>query len=128
RNAASIGRKITPCLGPSKAIFLVAVILLLLTLQSVPSVALTGTLQDRKSTRLNSSHVSNSYAVFCLKKKKQTIISVRPFVHMFQRPTFPLSTLRCFPVLLYRLFTCCVRSGSPALLMSCDSIAGRSSA
>src|SRR5699024_12537101 len=27
-------------------------------------------LQDRKSTRLNSSHVSNSYAVFCLKKKK----------------------------------------------------------
>src|SRR5207249_9046130 len=27
--------------------------------------------QDRKSTRLNSSHVSISYAVFCLKKKKQ---------------------------------------------------------
>src|SRR5690348_18173643 len=25
--------------------------------------------QDRKSTRLNSSHPSNSYAVFCLKKK-----------------------------------------------------------
>src|SRR2546430_12016070 len=27
---------------------------------------------DRKSTRLNSSHSQNSYAVFCLKKKKQT--------------------------------------------------------
>src|SRR5699024_12743939 len=27
-------------------------------------------LRDRKSTRLNSSHVSTSYAVFCLKKKK----------------------------------------------------------
>src|SRR5207249_8242736 len=27
---------------------------------------------DRKSTRLNSSHVSISYAVFCLKKKKFT--------------------------------------------------------
>src|SRR6267142_6747712 len=27
-------------------------------------------LRDRKSTRLNSSHMSNSYAVFCLKKKK----------------------------------------------------------
>src|SRR6267154_5332460 len=27
--------------------------------------------QDRKSTRLNSSHPSISYAVFCLKKKKQ---------------------------------------------------------
>src|SRR3712207_8216464 len=25
--------------------------------------------QDRKSTRLNSSHANNSYAVFCLKKK-----------------------------------------------------------
>src|SRR6266852_7865077 len=28
--------------------------------------------QDRKSTRLNSSHGSISYAVFCLKKKKQS--------------------------------------------------------
>src|SRR3989442_10903095 len=28
-------------------------------------------LTDRKSTRLNSSHVRISYAVFCLKKKKQ---------------------------------------------------------
>src|SRR5699024_12807314 len=28
--------------------------------------------RDRKSTRLNSSHVSISYAVFCLKKKKNT--------------------------------------------------------
>src|SRR5699024_11462924 len=27
-------------------------------------------LEDRKSTRLNSSHVSISYAVFCLKKKR----------------------------------------------------------
>src|SRR2546430_8868715 len=27
--------------------------------------------QDRKSTRLNSSHSQISYAVFCLKKKKQ---------------------------------------------------------
>src|SRR5699024_11613797 len=28
---------------------------------------------DRKSTRLNSSHVSISYAVFCLKKKKKNL-------------------------------------------------------
>src|SRR5207302_8235449 len=28
--------------------------------------------RDRKSTRLNSSHVKNSYAVFCLKKKTDT--------------------------------------------------------
>src|SRR5699024_12857595 len=30
------------------------------------------TRRDRKSTRLNSSHVSISYAVFCLKKKTKT--------------------------------------------------------
>src|SRR3712207_8641032 len=29
--------------------------------------------QDRKSTRLNSSHANISYAVFCLKKKKKQI-------------------------------------------------------
>src|SRR5689334_24582583 len=34
-------------------------------IQSFPNV-------DRKSTRLNSSHSSISYAVFCLKKKKKT--------------------------------------------------------
>src|SRR5699024_12130560 len=31
--------------------------------------------EDRKSTRLNSSHVSISYAVFCLKKKKSTKVN-----------------------------------------------------
>src|SRR5689334_23923058 len=31
---------------------------------------------DRKSTRLNSSHSSISYAVFCLKKKKKTTTSI----------------------------------------------------
>src|SRR5207249_11955866 len=32
---------------------------------------------DRKSTRLNSSHVSISYAVFCLKKKKTKTTTMR---------------------------------------------------
>src|SRR3712207_7447999 len=32
-------------------------------------------LQDRKSTRLNSSHANISYAVFCLKKKTKTRVS-----------------------------------------------------
>src|SRR6266508_1305791 len=32
--------------------------------------AMSDTERDRKSTRLNSSHVAISYAVFCLKKKK----------------------------------------------------------
>ena len=31
---------------------------------------------DRKSTRLNSSHLVISYAVFCLKKKKQRCLNV----------------------------------------------------
>src|SRR3712207_8130681 len=33
--------------------------------------------QDRKSTRLNSSHANISYAVFCLKKKKTTNVTVK---------------------------------------------------
>src|SRR2546430_8399363 len=41
-------------------------------------------LQDRKSTRLNSSHSQISYAVFCLKKKKKNI----------QNPDTPSNTLR----------------------------------
>src|SRR5437870_9721690 len=36
-----------------------------------PSVVIEFFLLDRKSTRLNSSHVAISYAVFCLKKKKK---------------------------------------------------------
>src|SRR5256885_11333622 len=32
--------------------------------------------EDRKSTRLNSSHLVISYAVFCLKKKKNTLTNV----------------------------------------------------
>src|SRR2546429_3493828 len=50
---------------------------------------------DRKSTRLNSSHGYISYAVFCLKKKKETHISssatyeptIRHFLHSFRVPT-----------------------------------------
>src|SRR3989442_8005778 len=34
------------------------------------------TYQDRKSTRLNSSHVRISYAVFCLKKKKKKNMNI----------------------------------------------------
>src|SRR5437899_9447592 len=33
--------------------------------------------EDRKSTRLNSSHLGISYAVFCLKKKKQYTITIQ---------------------------------------------------
>src|SRR2546430_17695084 len=40
--------------------------------QGVKELRETLTRQDRKSTRLNSSHSQISYAVFCLKKKKKT--------------------------------------------------------
>src|SRR5438034_2991233 len=36
---------------------------------------------DRKSTRLNSSHTVISYAVFCLKKKKNTSQTSEPHAH-----------------------------------------------
>src|SRR2546426_554019 len=49
---------------------------------------LLGEKRDRKSTRLNSSHLVISYAVFCLKKKKNhTATSPRPHrPHTPQRP------------------------------------------
>src|SRR5687768_17858905 len=56
---------------------------------------------DRKSTRLNSSHGYISYAVFCLKKKKQpsasgrrcvrTVTDVRPSARYRPRPFVPTS-------------------------------------
>src|SRR3712207_6982021 len=39
--------------------------------------------EDRKSTRLNSSHANISYAVFCLKKKKH------PTIHILHPLTWP---------------------------------------
>src|SRR5262245_64277638 len=42
---------------------------------------------DRKSTRLNSSHLGISYAVFCLKKKKRTQINVVMPAHIRVRRT-----------------------------------------
>src|SRR5690606_41378357 len=38
--------------------------------QTVPTIQRFNWFRDRKSTRLNSSHVKISYAVFCLKKKR----------------------------------------------------------
>src|SRR3712207_6863032 len=38
---------------------------------------------DRKSTRLNSSHANISYAVFCLKKKKQKNIIIQSHYYSF---------------------------------------------
>src|SRR5438876_4722575 len=45
--------------------------------------------QDRKSTRLNSSHPSTSYAVFCLKKKTETEAYVKPSLAHTCHPAIP---------------------------------------
>src|SRR5690554_7501690 len=76
--------------------------------------------QDRRSTRLNSSHVRNSYAVFCLKKKKNVIYPtrllpkvrtevfpsyMRVFLFPSTIPTLPRSTheqTRSQPIVCYR--------------------------
>src|SRR5256885_8412882 len=42
--------------------------------------------QDRKSTRLNSSHLVISYAVFCLKKKKTSITSTSFYYDLLYIP------------------------------------------
>src|SRR5437773_8825759 len=49
---------------------------------------------DRKSTRLNSSHITISYAVFCLKKKTKQLLqppppqqSPIPHAHLSQHPS-----------------------------------------
>src|SRR2546430_3488620 len=39
---------------------------------------------DRKSTRLNSSHSQISYAVFCLKKKNNTLVAKADTYHVVQ--------------------------------------------
>src|SRR5438270_10553467 len=50
-------------------------------------------LEDRKSTRLNSSHSQISYAVFCLKKKKKSRSSEMHTsqLHSHARLSYPLS-------------------------------------
>src|SRR5207249_8678673 len=51
--------------------------------------------RDRKSTRLNSSHVSISYAVFCLKKK--TIVSIGKSMALWPCTRIVYSSMMAFP-------------------------------
>src|SRR5688500_20009393 len=48
---------------------------------------------DRKSTRLNSSHLVISYAVFCLKKKKILIITYTIKQYYLHNSTFVFTTI-----------------------------------
>src|SRR5947199_9329589 len=49
-------------------------------LRCVPVEASGGNRRDRKSTRLNCSHLGISYAVFCLKKKKKKITLTKKYL------------------------------------------------
>src|SRR2546430_3064732 len=62
---------------------------------------LNSALEDRKSTRLNSSHSQISYAVFCLKKKRQNPQTPPPTARTFFPFFFGLWVLRALPHLLY---------------------------
>src|SRR5699024_12675883 len=53
----------------------------ILTPVKIGRVSICETAKDRKSTRLNSSHVSISYAVFCLKKKKNIHMNITIQMH-----------------------------------------------
>src|SRR5438270_9665600 len=55
--------------GPATPLALPLALALIVAYFFFPASASAHTVQDRKSTRLNSSHSQISYAVFCLKKK-----------------------------------------------------------
>src|SRR5256884_4245810 len=83
-------------------------------------------LRDRKSTRLNSSHGYISYAVFCLKKKKNKLNLKLPFVAFF-RPLSIQSFLRhqSSILMLYHLVLqmlticlCCVNQATHGMCYS----------
>src|SRR3712207_6863876 len=65
--------------------------------------AVPGEREDRKSTRLNSSHANISYAVFCLKKKKKKIIPHNLFLLYPYYRLFPYIYHICFNILLIPL-------------------------
>src|SRR5437870_9298316 len=62
-------RSLYPLSQPSSSPFLTVAVSDLFGTQVEGAVLALDLMLDRKSTRLNSSHVASSYAVFCLKKK-----------------------------------------------------------
>src|SRR5256885_12050562 len=79
--------------------------------------------EDRKSTRLNSSHLVISYAVFCLKKKKQIhythlwISVTPPLKRRVRPPTPPIAIIRVL-TLTMRMLSVSAVSSSYAILCS----------
>src|SRR5256886_3222710 len=70
------------------------------------SIADSSCMKDRKSTRLNSSHSQISYAVFCLKKKKELLTpneaiapSYRFMIYTRYRSVHKLAEEACRPIM-----------------------------
>src|SRR3712207_7098740 len=64
------------CASPGPTVVTNTAIKVLKSMCHCPPLCAVTFCEDRKSTRLNSSHANISYAVFCLKKKKNQHISV----------------------------------------------------
>src|SRR5215510_15844681 len=62
-----------------------------------------GSVPDRKSTRLNSSHVAISYAVFCLKKKKLVDRATLSKMWLLRRILMPMGVTDAMEFLLDKL-------------------------
>src|SRR5437867_7383921 len=69
---------------------------------------------DRKSTRLNSSHRTNSYAVFCLKKKTRLLRPI-PSLQLANCSYFPTLGI---PLVVGRMFDETNRQRSPPAVLS----------
>src|SRR5256886_4120495 len=78
--------------------------------------------QDRKSTRLNSSHSQISYAVFCLKKKNNSLLFRNLFHSLSPRPlaarslpdSFLPSSDTYHPTDIYLAASSCLSFASPS--------------
>src|SRR5258708_21426920 len=71
----------------------------LINTEDVPRYSFNSLVEDRKSTRLNSSHQIISYAVFCLKKKNKKRLNpgflIHPIVNTLIMTTYLLSVSYC---------------------------------
>src|SRR5256885_12898916 len=78
---------------------------------AVPPHGATRRLLDRKSTRLNSSHLVISYAVFCLKKKNKTRplqqlhskTRIRSYAHVLQHTDFDQLQMLACPTFVHQV-------------------------
>src|SRR2546426_4430266 len=82
-------RKVGPNAGEFYPAAIICLVAYLLTLSMFDLYDIQRNYRDRKSTRLNSSHLVISYAVFCLKKKKIQAKITKALLSDRSRITYP---------------------------------------